>query len=105
MTEPERWRMWAHRYDNGELWNLGSRQYAEAHGLTRPVLEVDVVEVEDGDPAATHWGWMRAGKTEPTMVYPRKSLLDMCFHYGMQVEIDAGKGRMVRLVVTEVDDA
>lgn len=105
MTEPGRWRMWAHRYDSGDLWNLGSRRYVEAHGLNNPVLEVEVVEVADHDPAATHWGWMRAGDDEPVLIYPRRFLLDMCFHYGVQAEVDAGKGRVVRLAVSEVTDA
>lgn len=105
MPKPGRWHMWAHRYDNGQLWNLGSRRHVEAHGLTRPILEVDVVEVADDDPTATHWGWMRTGNDKPDMIYPRKSLLDMCFHYGVQAEVDVGKGRVVRLVVTEVADA
>lgn len=105
MTEPGRWRMWAHRYNNGDLHNLGSRRYVEAHGLTNPILEVDVVEVADDDPATTHWGWMQAGKTEPVMIYPREVLFRVCFPYGVQAEVDAGRGRVVRLAVTEVADA
>jgi len=99
------WRMWAHRYDNGDLHNLGSRRYVEAHGLRKPIIEVDVAEVSDDDPAATHWGWMRPTDTEPVMIYPREVLFRVCFPYGVQAEVDAGKGRMVRLAVAEVADA
>lgn len=105
MTEPGRWRMWAHRYESGELFNFGERQWVELHGLPDPILEVDVAEVAEDDLAATHWGWMETGSTEPEMIYPRKFLLSMCFHYGVQAEVDAGRGRVVRLAVTEVDDA
>lgn len=105
MPEPGRWRMWAHRYDNGDLHNLGSRRYVEFHGVPKPIVEVDVVEVAEGDSAATHWGWIRAGETEPIMIYPREVLFRVCFPYGVQAEVDAGKGCVVRLAVSEVDDA
>jgi len=96
------WRMWAHRYDDGDLHNLGERWWVEIHGLREPIVEVDVVEVADDDPAATHWGWMDPGDTEPVMIYPREFLFSMCFPYGVQAEVDAGKGRVVRLAVTEI---
>jgi len=104
MPDPGRWRMWAHRYDSGDLHNLGSRRYVEAHGVPKPIVEVNVTEVADDDPAATHWGWMRPTDTEPVMIYPREVLFSMCFHYGVQAEVNAGKGRVVRLAVTEVAD-
>lgn len=45
MPEPGRWRMWAHRYKDGELYNLGERWWVEIHGLPDPIMPVDVVEV------------------------------------------------------------
>lgn len=47
---------------------------------------------------------MDEARDEPQMVYPRESLFSMCFPYGVQAEVDAGKGRVVRLAVTEVTD-
>ncbi len=105
MPEPYRWRMWAHLYDNGELHNLGERWWVEIHGLPDPIVPVDVVEVQADDPSATHWAWMDGDRDEPQMVYPRESLFSMCFPYGVQAEVDAGRGRVVRLAVMEVDDA
>lgn len=102
MTE-SRWRMYAHRYDSGDLHNLGSRRYVEFHGVPRPIVEVDVVEVADDDPAATHWGWVQTGETEPVMIHPREVLFRVCFPYGVKAEVDAGKGRVVRLAVTEAE--
>lgn len=96
--------MFAHRYDNGDLHNLGVRRYVEAHGVNAPIVEVDVVEVPDGDLAATHWGWMRPDDTQPIMIYPREVLFRVCFPYGVQAEVDAGKGRVVRLTVTETKE-
>lgn len=104
-TEPGAWRMFAHRYENGDLRNLGSRRYVEAHSVWAPIVEVSVAEVPDGDPAATHWGWMATDATEPVMIYPREVLFRVCFPYGVQAEVDAGKGRVVRLAVTEVAES
>lgn len=105
MHEPGHWRMYAHRYDSGDLHNIGSRRYVEAHGVPKPILEVNVVEVADDDPTATHWAWIRANDTEPIMIYPREVLFRICFPHGVKAEVEAGKGRAVRLAVTEVDDA
>ena len=104
MPEPGRWRMYAHRYDSGDLHNLGSLRYVQAHGVSKPIVEVDVTEVAEDDPAATHWGWLRANDDTPVMIYPREVLFRVCFPYGVQAEVDAGKGRVVRLAVTEVAD-
>lgn len=99
-----RWRMHAHRYSNGDLHNLGELRYVEHHGLKSPIIEVNVVEVADDDPAATHWGWIRAGAVVPIMIYPREVLFRICFPYGPQAEVDAGRGRVVRLAVIEIED-
>jgi hypothetical protein len=96
------WRMSAHRYRDGLLHNVGSRRFVEHHGLKEPIVEVDAVEVPDGDPSATHWAWLPTGKTEPIMIYPREGLFTMCFPYGSKTEVEHGKGRVVRLAVTEV---
>lgn len=104
MPDVGRWHMFAHRYDNGGLHNLGVRRFVEAHGVAAPIVEVDVAEVHDYDPAATHWGWMRPTDTQPVMVYPHEVLFRVCFPYGVQAEIDAGKGRIVRLAVTEIKE-
>ncbi len=103
MPEPGRWRMFAHRYADGDLHNLGARRYVEMHGTKLPIVEQDVAEVPDGDPTATHWGWMRPNDTQPVMIYPREVLFRVCFPYGVDVEVAAGKGRVVRLAVAEVE--
>jgi len=104
MPEPGRWRMSAHRYANGDLHNLGVRRYVEAHGVKAPIVEVDVVKVPDDSPAATHWGWMRPTDTQPVMIYPHEVLFRVCFPYGVEAEVAAGKGRVVRLAVTEIKE-
>ena len=53
------WKLWAHRYESGKLWNIGARRWVEIHQLTHPIVAVLVEEIL-GDPYAaevTHYGW------------------------------------------------
>ena len=97
----EQWDMFAHRHDAG-LWNVGSRAFVDAHGLRDPIVAVTVVEVPDDDPAGTHWGWIASGHDKPSMIWPNRACFDVCFPYGAEAEEKAGRGRAVRLAVTEV---
>jgi hypothetical protein len=99
------WWMFAHRYDDGLLWNVGSIRFVEHHGLSEPIVKVDVHEVAEDSPDGTHWGWLDSDDRDPTMIYPHRGMLEMCFPYGSKVEIERGKGRVVRLAVTETGDA
>jgi len=94
--------MHAHRYDDGKLYNLGSYRFVKSHGLPEPIVEVDVVEVAEDDPAATHWGWIFKDETEPSMCHWHRGCLEICFPYGSKIEEQHGKGRAVRLAVREV---
>ena len=104
---PNAWRMFAHRYDDGLFYNLGEKWWVEIHALPQPIVEVNVIEVASEDPVATHWGWIETSlrETDPVMIWPREGLFEMCFPYGSKVEAERGKGRVVRLTVTEVPDA
>ena len=53
-------------------------------------------------PDGEYWAWQDTGETDFHMIFPHKVLFDICFAYGVQVEVDAGKGRVVRLNVKEV---
>jgi hypothetical protein len=101
------WDMWAHdrggRYDNpGEKW------WVEIHGLPYPVVPVTVTEVAGDAPDATHWGWIDARKSTsqlagvPCMIWAFRGAFDAQFPYGAaaEVEVEAGKGRVVRLRIT-----
>ena len=99
----DRWRMNAHDC-NGTHWHLGPRPYVEAHGLRDPIVEVDVALVAADDPVATHWGWLKTGQTEPSMIWPNLPCYQTCFPYGPDAEEKAGKGRTVRLAVTPVEE-
>ena len=65
------------------------------------VVQVRLTE----DPAGQYWGWLHfdlPGRDAPTMVQPHKGMFKMQFPYGPQAEEEAGKGRTVRLTVSEI---
>lgn len=109
------WNLWA--CDNkGTPWHIGARRWVELHFSSDPIIPV-LVEELDCDPidrSVTHYGWRDTGKPDsaPCMIFPRidaphlkpHTFLDMCFQYGMQSAIDAGKGNMVALRITSLGD-
>jgi hypothetical protein len=103
VADPRTWRMFAHD-DDGRLTNLGPRRYVELHGLPYPIVEVELTEVTDDDPTATHWGWMRTDADTPSMIWPSKPQFEVCFPYGYRAEEKAGKGRAMRFAVRAIAD-
>lgn len=94
--------MWASDR-NGRLCPVGSRRYVLNHMLRDPVVPVTVAEVAGDDETGTHWGWVRAGKDEPEMIWPERAGLEMCFPYGSAIEVEHDKGRVVRLRVIRME--
>lgn len=85
------------------FWHIGSQWFVYLHGgfsspedkrISKILLKEDV--------NGNYYGWLGAGDTEPTMIYPAQILVDMCFPYGPKVEEDRGRGRRIRLTCTEV---
>ena len=66
-------------------------------------MAVDLGEVREDDPAATHWGWIETGKGAPCMI--RKSAIGFRaqFTYGPEAEQERGKGRVVRLAARKAE--
>lgn len=99
----------------GTYWHLSAKRWVELHGLKDPIVPVLAEEWlgEVRDPEVTHYGWEYTDKPgSVTMIWPRAKgradlvpwlSLNMCFAYGMQVEIDAGKGKMVALRVVQTE--
>ena len=96
-----RWRMWAVR-DSADTFSYpGHRRYAAAHATQgEPVVAVIVSE----DPDGPYWGWIHTDGDEPQMIYRHGVAFRMCFPYGPQAEQDAGRGRIVHLTVTAMED-
>jgi len=94
------WRMYG-LLRNGLLTDIGSRRYVTSQQLPHPIVEVDVTLAGPGRPA-THWGWMQAGKTAPSSIWPTEDLYRTCFHGTPEEQESAGYGRTVRLSVQPV---
>lgn len=103
---PGKWRMWALRVSSppygGEFYEPGHRRYAEMYRgkNDEPAVEVLVAENEDGP----YYGWLATGEEIPLMIHATEGLFRMCFAYGPQAEVDHGKGRIVRLAITELEN-
>lgn len=92
------WRMYAH-LRNGMLVDVGSRNYVVLQREPYPIVEVEVMAIEDGDPRASHFGWIQAGKDAPSMIWPTWDLYRSCFHGSPDEQEKAGHGETVRLAV------
>jgi hypothetical protein len=93
--------MWAHDHRHGYQ-HIGEKWWVEIHGLPDPVVAVHVAEVAEDSPDGTHWGWMDARKESepPSMIWAFRGAFDACFPYGPDLEVEHGKGRIVRLRIT-----
>lgn len=97
MTQERHWVMWAHEFATGRggYRHFGSRHFVELHGLPHPAVRVEVVEDPEGD----YWGWLATGAASPSMIWPSEAQFSMCFTYGPKVEVERGKGVILRLRV------
>lgn len=98
------WDMYAHENtrDNGEKWfaHVGEKKWVELHMLKEPIVAVKVTLDEKG----TYWGWMHSSKDKPSMIYPSLKLLEMCFPYGLEIEVEHGNGKAVRLTIVRREE-
>ena len=54
-------------------------------------------EAPDGE----YWSFQDTGEDDYHLIFPHEILFNVCFPYGVQVEVDAGRGRVVRLRVVK----
>ena len=93
MNSPKQWKMWAHFYKN-LFRHCGSKRYVEIHHIDEPIVPVVLTE----SPTGRYWGWLENdGKDTPTMIWPSKMQVEMCFPYGPKAESDRGRGRLIQL--------
>lgn len=103
------WRMHAGRADERsqrhyQFEHFGDPQYVLAYGHAEAV-EVEVVE----DPDGAYWGWVDANPRyspngRPEMIWGWKAAFNMQFTFGPDAEVEAGRGQVVRLSVSEVSN-
>ena len=64
------------------------------------MTNTDVEEATEVD-EDTYWGWMD-NDGDISVVYPLLKLVNMCFPYGADAEENAGRGRVIRVSITEI---
>lgn len=107
MTGENTWPMWAldrQLHGRQEYQNIGEHWWVEIHGFPDPIVPVTVAEVAQDSPEGTHWGWIDTEGRQagiPVMIWAFRGALDAQFPYGPEAEERAGKGRVVRLRITE----
>lgn len=99
------WVMYAQRQahplvESREWFHFGDRQWVEMC-FGGDVQAVRLVE----DPAGLYWGWLETGAAGLAMVQPHLGMFRMQFAYGVRAEIEAGRGRAVRLSATAAEVA
>ena len=70
------------------------------HADNEPVLKVLVTEEQETK--ESYWAWWDFAEKNFSFVYPRKMLLEMCFTYGPEVEIKAGKGLILPVSIVVI---
>jgi hypothetical protein len=95
------WDMFAHQLPDGSHADFGSRLFVKFHGENRPIVPVRLFE----DPEGRYHGWLAEGEDTPSMIWPTAMQLGMCFPYGIEVEIEQGKGRPIRLRCEALEDS
>jgi hypothetical protein len=74
----------------------------------KPIVELrfcqatheEIIEERNGNsPVRIYWAWLENGAKSFEMIFPHESLFTMCFPYGLSAEVNAGEGKVFRLVV------
>jgi hypothetical protein len=89
--------MWATYSSRGVLSNIYKHKEA-TEMCGKPAIRVRVTSVEEDE---THYGWLKEGHDEVTLIQPSLVQLKICFAYGLQAAIDSEQGLPVKLKVEE----
>lgn len=104
MSQSRIWQLHAHEIAPGLFQNVGKKRWVElfrAIGVTDPVVSVTVTEDSDGP----YWGWLASGETTPTMIWRSKLQFEMQFPYGVEREVELGRGVVLHLTVAKTEVA
>ena len=72
-------------------------------GWAGPVYELHARECEPGEETdAAYWAFQNTGEDDWDLIQPDEDMFRIQFTYGVEVEAEAGKGRMLRLIVEKV---
>ena len=92
MKTERSWNMYAQDLGDGHLSAFGEEWWSKLHG-DEPVIPVKLIEDPEGD----FYGWLETDSDTPCMIWGTKIQFEMCFPYGVQSEVDLGRGKPIRL--------
>lgn len=78
-----------------------SPQTTRLYDSKAPISEVLVKEMSDGD-KSSYWAWWDNDSDRFTMLYYHRDLLSICFPYGIEAEVDRGRGKDYNVSVDEM---
>lgn len=94
-----------HVIDGQEFMTFGEPWYVRLHGA-EPV-EVELTE----DPQGQYWGWIDLPTDfepeaigVPVMIQPHYGMFTLQFPYGPKIEVEHGKGEIVRMSCRAIDE-
>ncbi len=67
-----------------------------------PVFKVEVTEGTDAP--GSYWGWWNSEDNSFHFVFPSRLQVDMCFPYGAKAEEERGRGKMMPVNVTVLEE-
>jgi hypothetical protein len=66
------------------------------------IYKVRVRELQDGE-QSTYWGWWSNKETQFIFVQPNRSVLSVCFAYGIEASVEAGEGTDHNVMIEELE--
>ena len=84
-----------------EIWYPAANDESDIVEVLVKVISEDKIESAK---TKVYWGWLASDKNYPCMIWCRYTLFSMCFTYGPQVEEEHGKGKILRLTITETEE-
>jgi hypothetical protein len=75
------------------------QMYYKAFDGDLPMVPVLVKEDKKGE----YYGWIDTNATNPEMIWKRKNIFEMCFTYGSDAEVKAGRGEVIRLSIKKTN--
>lgn len=93
------YKRYAQKHENGELHNVYDNPLVYRSGLVcepdEDIFRITFVECEEKDHDMV--AWQKTDSNNISMIFASKLLLTVCFPYGINAEINAGKGHIVYL--------
>lgn len=69
-----------------------------------PIYKIDVREAAEDEMSTTPYFGFLDSDGEIKNIYPTSGLVDMCYPYGVLAEEKAGKGQMIKVIITEIEE-